>query len=66
MCGIFSIINSKPRKFDYTTFCVLGVNNDSRGGDSCGVFIDGLWEVGVDKKERIPRLFQGEFRPESN
>ena len=58
MCGIFSIINSKPRKFDYTTFCVLGVNNDSRGGDSCGVFIDGLWEVGVDKKKEFRDFFK--------
>lgn len=58
MCGIYGEINTKPRIFDYTTFCVLGVNNDSRGGDSCGVFIDGKYEVGVDKK----KLFQDFFK----
>lgn len=49
MCGIFGIINKKSSKFDSTTFNVLGINNDSRGGDSCGVFIDGRYEYGVGK-----------------
>lgn len=51
MCGIFGIISKKPIKFDYTTFCVLGVNNDSRGGDSCGIFIDGHYEYGVKENK---------------
>lgn len=50
-CGIFGIINTKKSPFDYTTFSVLGINNDSRGGDSCGVFIDGQVEYGVDKQK---------------
>ena len=49
MCGIFGIINKEEAPFDYSTFCVLGINNDSRGGDSCGVFMDGEVEYGVDK-----------------
>lgn len=49
MCGIFGIITPKPRKFDLRAFCVLGVNNDSRGGDSCGVFIDKKYEYGVNE-----------------
>lgn len=49
MCGIFGIINRKRSKFDSTTFNVLGINNDTRGGDSCGVFIDGRYEYGVGK-----------------
>lgn len=48
MCGIFGIINKKRSKFDSTTFNVLGINNDSRGGDSCGIFIDGRYEYGVN------------------
>lgn len=51
MCGIFGIINTKKSPFDYTTFSVLGINNDSRGGDSCGVFIDGQVEYGTDKQK---------------
>lgn len=53
MCGIAGILNSKPRIFDYTTFCVLGINNDSRGGDSCGVFIDGKYEVFAEKDKKL-------------
>ena len=49
MCGIFGIINNRPKHFDYQTFCTLGVVNDERGGDSCGIFIDGDVEYGVDK-----------------
>lgn len=47
MCGLFGIINVKKSKFDKTLFNVLGVNNDTRGGDSCGIFIDGEVEYGV-------------------
>ena len=39
MCGIAGIINKTPREFDYSTFCTLGIANDARGGDSCGVFM---------------------------
>lgn len=60
MCGIAGIINKIPRTFDYRTFCTLGIANDSRGGDSCGVFIDGKYEYGVDKE----KYFQSYF-PES-
>jgi predicted glutamine amidotransferase len=51
MCGIFGIITPKPKKLDKATFNVLGIENDSRGGDSCGIFIDGKVEYGVDKKK---------------
>ena len=47
MCGIWGIVNTRPRKFDYTTFCTLGIANDTRGGDSCGYFIDGNYEYGA-------------------
>ena len=57
MCGLFGIISRKKKAFDYSTFSVLGVNNDSRGGDSCGIFIDGEYEYGV----RDNKLFQDFF-----
>ena len=59
MCGIFGIINRRPKKFDYKTFCTLGVVNDSRGGDSCGVFIDGKVEYGVSKEKLFTDFFYG-------
>lgn len=49
MCGLFGIINSEPKTLDKRAFLTLGVNNDTRGGDSCGVFIDGQIEYGYDK-----------------
>lgn len=48
-----------PRAFDYSAFCVLGIANDSRGGDSCGVFIDGKYEYGVDKNKYFSSYFLG-------
>lgn len=52
MCGIFGTINkTKPKRFRYTPFASLGIFNDSRGGDSCGIFIDKHYEYGVDKKK---------------
>lgn len=49
MCGLFGIINSEPKTLDRRAFLTLGVINDTRGGDSCGVFIDGQIEYGYDK-----------------
>ena len=51
MCGIFGIINRKPAKFDRRTFNILGYANDARGGDSCGIFIDGKYEYGTGTKK---------------
>lgn len=52
MCGLFGIINKEESIFEKPMFNVLGINNDSRGGDSCGVFIDGNVEYGV-KDEKL-------------
>lgn len=57
MCGLAGIINQIPREFDYSTFCTLGIANDARGGDSCGVFIDGKYDYGVDKTKLFANYF---------
>lgn len=57
MCGIAGIINTTFRKFDYSTFCTLGIANDERGGDSCGIFIDGKYDYGVDKTKLFSNYF---------
>jgi asparagine synthetase B (glutamine-hydrolysing) len=49
MCGIFGTISLKSKAFNKRAFCTMGVRNDSRGGDSCGIFIDGNVEYGIDK-----------------
>lgn len=58
MCGIFGIINKKPSKFDSVTFNLLGFHNDTRGGDSCGIFIDGKVEYGNDKLKLYQNFYQ--------
>lgn len=57
MCGLAGIINKNPRKFDFSTFCTLGISNDIRGGDSCGIFIDGIYQYGVDKDKYFQDFF---------
>ena len=58
MCGIFGMISKKARPFNKRAFCTMGVRNDSRGGDSCGVFIDGYVEYGVDDKKTFMSFFR--------
>ena len=58
MCGIFGMISRKTKPFNKRAFCTMGVRNDSRGGDSCGVFIDGLVEYGVDKQKTFISFFR--------
>ena len=58
MCGIAGIISKTPRTFDYGTFCTLGIANDTRGGDSCGVFIDGKYEYGTGENKLFANYFQ--------
>lgn len=59
MCGIAGIVNKVPRAFDYSTFCTLGIANDARGGDSCGVFIDGKYEYGTKENKLFANYFLG-------
>lgn len=57
MCGLYGIINSEPRKFQKDIFTVLGIANDRRGGDSCGIFIDGKVEYGIGKNAYFENFF---------
>lgn len=58
MCGIFGMISKKVKPFNKRAFCTMGVRNDSRGGDSCGIFIDGKVEYGVDKQKLFIDFFR--------
>lgn len=49
MCGIAGIINPVKRKFLKHEFEILGIINDERGGDSCGIYIDGYCKKGLGK-----------------
>jgi hypothetical protein len=41
MCGIFGYAGKYPKTFNKAKFDILGLYNNSRGGDSCGVTADG-------------------------
>lgn len=58
MCGIFGMVSKRPKQFNKRAFFTMGVRNDSRGGDSCGVFIDGITEYGVDKQKMFISFFR--------
>ena len=49
MCGIFAHAGLKPGQFNKDKFDKLGILNEVRGKDSCGVSVDGKIQVGVDK-----------------
>jgi predicted glutamine amidotransferase len=51
MCGISGYISTKQTLLKRTIIKTLGILNDDRGGDSCGIFIDGNIEYGVDKNK---------------
>lgn len=58
MCGLFGFIGKKKCPVDFRTLLTLGINNDSRGGDSCGIFIDGQVEYGVDKNKLFYNFYE--------
>jgi predicted glutamine amidotransferase len=51
MCGISGYITNNKTLLKKSIIKTLGVFNDSRGGDSCGLFIDGEIEYGVEKNK---------------
>lgn len=57
MCGLFGYIAQDKNQLDMETFLHLGCENDSRGGDSVGIFIDKFTEYGVDKTKLFSNFF---------
>ena len=48
MCGLFGIISKEKVTVDKRVIATLGLLNDTRGGDACGLFIDGKIEYGTE------------------
>ena len=57
MCGLFGFIAQEKTPLAMETFLHLGCANDSRGGDSVGIFIDKSVEYGVDKQKLFYNFF---------
>ena len=66
MCGIAGIISPAPTKFNKLEFNILGFMNDERGGDSCGVFIDGYTNYGIDKTAKFRDFVQEIHYPDKS
>lgn len=66
MCGIAGIISPAPTKFNKLEFNILGFMNDERGGDSCGVFIDGYTKYGIDKTAKFCNFVQEIHYPDKS
>lgn len=42
MCGLFGFSADDASKFSKDKFIILGILNDDRGGDSCGIYYDNI------------------------
>ena len=51
MCGLFGYIGKDNKRFSWDKFNLLGLFNDSRGGDSCGRYLLGQVTYGVEKRK---------------
>ncbi len=57
MCGLFGFIGNTTTNIDLQTLITLGIDNDIRGGDSCGLFIDGKVEYGIKEKKYFNNFY---------
>lgn len=57
MCGLFGFIGFEKQKVDIRSFLALGVENDSRGGHGCGIFVDGQVEYGAASEKYFEKFY---------
>lgn len=57
MCGIFGYVSNDVNKVDANAFKILGIMNESRGGQSCGIMIDSDILHGVSISDKLFRDF---------
>lgn len=55
-CGIFAWVGKDIKYFRRDLFNILGMYNDSRGGDSCGVYFDDMWYKGIGTTAKYEKL----------
>jgi len=53
VCGIIAWSGKDPEQFNSDKLNILGLFNESRGGDSCGVAVDGEIYYGIDKNKNF-------------
>lgn len=55
-CGIFAWVGKDVKFFRRDFFNILGMYNDSRGGDSCGIYYDNYWVKGIGDQAKYEKL----------
>jgi len=65
-CGLFAFIGSKSSQFNWMSFNILGVYNDTRGRDACGRVINNTVEKGIKKLSDYEDLVQEVSNPEDS
>ena len=60
-CGLFGFVGGGG--FDLFRMCILGIYNDTRGGDSTGVSLDGTHYGSKGNKNKLFRAFIAEENP---
>lgn len=67
MCGIIGYAGSNIKSFNKHKFNLIGVYNDSRGGDSCGVSVDGKIKKGMHNMKLFRSFISiNEIKPEEH
>lgn len=57
MCGIFGYVSNNINKIDINAFKILGILNETRGAQSCGVHVDAEILHGVTANDKLFRDF---------
>ena len=65
-CGIFAWAGRTPKSFDRSKFNVLGILNETRGKDSCGVAVDGEIFHGLDGNKEFRNFIVNKSYPQPN
>ena len=55
-CGIFAWVGKDTKFFRRDLFNILGMYNDSRGGDACGIYFDDDWYKGIGTSAKYEKL----------
>ena len=67
MCGIFGQATDNPSKINSANIKILGMLNESRGRNSCGITLDGEIFHGLDKDKLFTDFIKGKsFNPVIN
>jgi len=59
MCGIFGQATNNPNKINQSNIKILGMANETRGRNSCGITYDGEIYLGLDKDKLFTDFAKG-------